>query len=292
MRRMRRHGFEGQDGVGEVYRDALGNEIVRETDEHKREVTFRLRGTLPPPVIEVTDAGTHSIYEVLGRAPRQDALIAVPRRTAAAQGSRRDPQFGEVEHHTRCGDNYCVDGIASATDPIAGWRERMPDLSFPLHPEPNDDDKEILASGPNAWVERGVTIKHVRSDSPSYALVSFVVGRASFADGAAHSNAEVSCRTHVLRGPTMVRTVNGIDVPWSANQSPQPLHTPFDEARAELFLTAVRDFLAEQGRELPTEAERDYLLDADPNAVTFCVPPEIDNGDTRMVRIRLVPRVL
>jgi len=196
--------------------------------------------------------------------------VGIAPRNRSAEGVRDeaspDPAF---EVRTRCGERHCLDAIiATSAD------------SLPLtDPSASDDEKTILGSGDGSWVERGIKITQVGDTR-----VSFLEGRASMSEGAAHSVGEIVCRTHSRKrsvtAPAAALTVADI----------------VGEKNGVLVVAAVESFLERERENGELRADhlrdlepRNVLIGAAPNELLYCVESAVEasGGTVELIRVRL-----
>jgi hypothetical protein len=105
--------------------------------------------------------------------------------TTAALGRRKQAARRELSNglriETRCGKNWCIDGLAIADRVLIGA-------------EPDADEARVLRDEDGAWLERVIRIAW-QDD----AFVSVYVAESSFSDGAAHANNHFTCRSFERR---------------------------------------------------------------------------------------------
>jgi hypothetical protein len=177
-----------------------------------------------------------------------------------------------------------VDWFAAALRPCEEWALRTRNwedaqssqvCAFEVLPTLTQDEEEALG-GPEAgsWLERGIQVTHANE-----AAVSFYEATAWFTAGAAHSNAELRCRTRTREGDVELSEV-----------------LPRKQVRR--VVRAVNDFLLreaevdERASGLPEIAadHPDVLVGPD-QTWWICLPrpTESDDGVVERIRVALRP---
>ncbi len=219
--------------------------------------------------VQVSAAGEASVYDVLGRKPDDGApsLIMVPQRPPSAAGVRAEGSaFPDFVVFTACGEGYCVDGLKTASS-------ASPPDAVVVAAELTTDERESMGGKDGGWVERGIKVVHVDKET-----VSYYRAEAWNSPGAAHSNAEFSCRTH-RRG--------------AGGGEPARLEDVFGAADARAMREAVQRFLAEQSGQDPPPAidlgEHDFVVGDAAKSAVFCLPSSVEASDgvARLVRVQL-----
>jgi len=161
----------------------------------------------PGPDIAVSWGGTHDVYAVLGKDPSLLQAVQVPRRHLAHGTTVQPTSIGGYHVATTCDRRYCVDGIvpddqlvnSTTLKPctvhadrsrVARFDAKGGVCTFLVRPARSGDDEEILGTDDGSWLERGISITHIDGE-----WVSFFEAQADFTAGAAHSNAELRCRS-------------------------------------------------------------------------------------------------
>lgn len=295
--RLKRIGYIAVSGIGvdgavrDQYRGEGGNQLSVRYDGHAGAgdavtVTFAMHGKhVAPPRVAVAWAGEASVHDVLGTAFEALAAVPVPRRPPTAAGENpTGSAFSQYAVTTACGENYCTDGLAAthgaATDTVV--------VGSAL----TADDREILGADTlNSWLERGIKVLHVDDK-----LVSFYRAEAWFSDGAAHSNAELSCHTYRRAGPASLTAADGKHIPAPVRTS---IAAVFSERETQAVLDGVQWFFEDQGLEqtdtpglVPAAFDSsNFFVDGTAGSVLFCIAEQVtaSAGHVRLLRATLVP---